>query len=131
MLRHLVISASGGKGHREPSAKGGGLGGMPNAISIAERPASVANRAIPRHWEGDLIEGSNTTCIATLLERHSRYLALIKLKNKRTDTVVEALIKQSKKIPAELYKSLTWDRGTTYCGETRCCGMYGKWVPSN
>lgn len=85
---------------------------MPNAVSISEWPACVADRAIPGHWEGDLIEGSNTTCIATLVERHSRYLALIKLKNKRTDTVVEALIKQSKNIPTELYKSLTWDRGT-------------------
>jgi len=94
------------------SLKGNGLGSMPNAVSISERPACVADRAIPGHWEGDLIEGSNTTCIATLVERHSRYLALIKLKNKRTDTVVEALIKQSRNIPTELYKSLTWDRGT-------------------
>jgi len=94
------------------SLKGDGLGSMPNAVSISDRPACVADRAIPGHWEGDLIEGSNATCIATLVERHSRYLTLIKLKNKRTDTVVEALIKQSKNIPTELYKSLTWDRGT-------------------
>lgn len=92
--------------------KGSGLGRMPNAVSISERPASVEDRAIPGHWEGDLIEGSNTTCIATLVERHSRYLVLVKLKSKRTDAVVDALIKQSRDIPQELYQSLTWDRGT-------------------
>lgn len=94
------------------SLKRSGLGGIPNAVSISERPASVEDRAIPGHWEGDLIEGSNTTCIATLVERHSRYLALIKIKSKKADIVANALIKQSGNIPKELYKSLTWDRGT-------------------
>lgn len=97
---------------KSSTLKGSGLGRMPDAISISERPASVEDRAIPGHWEGDLIEGSNTTCIATLVERHSRYLVLVKLKDKRTNTVVNALIKQSRNIPKELYKSLTWDRGT-------------------
>ncbi len=97
---------------KQSSLKGDGLGGMPNAISISERPASVEDRAIPGHWEGDLIEGSNNSGIATLVERHSRYVMLIKLKNKKTETVVSALIQQAKKLPDELYKSLTWDRGT-------------------
>ena len=67
---------------------------------------------MPGHWEGDLIEGSNYSCVATLVERHSRYVMLLKLDNKKTETVVSALIKQAKQLPTELYKSLTWDRGT-------------------
>jgi IS30 family transposase len=79
--------------------------------SIRERPASVEDRAVPGHWEGDLIAGSNNTYIATLVERHTRYVMLAKVKGKDTETVVTALIKQSKKLPSELYKSLTWDQG--------------------
>lgn len=66
---------------------------------------------MPGHWEGDLIAGSNNSYIATLVERHTRYVMLAKVKNKDTESVVSALIKQSKKLPDELYKSLTWDRG--------------------
>jgi IS30 family transposase len=97
---------------QKSSLKGAGLGSIPGAVSIRERPASVEDRAVPGHWEGDLIEGSNKTYIATLVERHSRYVMLVKLENKKTDTVIEALIKQSRKLPSELYKSLTWDRGS-------------------
>jgi IS30 family transposase len=79
--------------------------------TIRERPASVEDRAVPGHWEGDLIAGSNNSYIATLVERHTRYVMLAKVKNKDTESVVSALIKQSKKLPNELYKSLTWDRG--------------------
>ena len=67
---------------------------------------------MPGHWEGDLIASSNNSYIATLVERHTRYVTLIKLDDKRTESVVSALIKQAKKLPSELYKSLTWDRGT-------------------
>ena len=94
------------------SLKGQGLGKIPNAVSISERPASVEDRAVPGHWEGDLISESNNTHVATLVERHSRYVMLVKVKNKDTDSVVSALIKQSQKLPTELYKSLTWDRGS-------------------
>ncbi|MEH6611148.1 MAG: IS30 family transposase [Halioglobus sp.] len=97
---------------RTSTLKSNGPGGMPNAVSIRERPASVEDRAVPGHWEGDLIEGTNKTCIATLVERHSRYVMLAKLENKRTETVVTALINQAHELPSELYKSLTWDRGT-------------------
>lgn len=96
---------------KHSSLKGNGLGQIKNAVSISERPASVEDRAVPGHWEGDLIGGSKNSYIATLVERHSRYVMLAKVKNKDTESVVTALIKQSKKLPDELYKSLTWDRG--------------------
>ena len=86
-------------------------GRITNTVSISERPASVEDRAVPGHWEGDLISGSRNTHIATLVERHTRYVMLAKVKAKDTETVINALIKQAHKLPRELYKSLTWDRG--------------------
>lgn len=97
---------------RHSTAKRDGKGMIPNAVSISERPATVEDRAIPGHWEGDLIEGSSKSFIATLVERHSRYVMLLKLEDKRSDTVVSALIKGASRLPNELYKSLTWDRGS-------------------
>ena len=93
------------------SLKGKQQGAIPNAVSIRERPASVEDRAVPGHWEGDLIEGSNKSYIATLVERHTRYVMLARIPSKDTETVIDALIKQSHQLPRELYKSLTWDRG--------------------
>ena len=86
-------------------------GKIKDIVSISERPASVEDRAVPGHWEGDLLSGSNNSYIATLVERFTRYVMLVKVDNKDTQTVVSALIKQAKKLPNELYKSLTWDRG--------------------
>ena len=91
--------------------KGGVQGQIKDMISISERPGSVEDRAVPGHWEGDLLSGSKNSHIATLVERHTRYVMLVKVANKETNTVVSALIKQAKKLPAELCKSLTWDRG--------------------
>jgi IS30 family transposase len=91
--------------------KGSDHGQIKDMISIRERPASVEDRAVPGHWEGDLIPGSHNSHIATLVERHTRYVMLVKVANKETQTVISALIKQSKKLPSELYKSLTWDWG--------------------
>ncbi|NNE84194.1 MAG: IS30 family transposase [Alphaproteobacteria bacterium] len=96
---------------RQSSQKGDGRGQIKDIISIRERPASVEDRAVPGHWEGDLLSGSKNSYIATLVERHTRYVMLAKVSNKDTQTVVSALIKQVKKLPRELYKSLTWDRG--------------------
>jgi len=96
---------------RHATLKGNKLGQIKDPISIRERPAEVEDRAVPGHWEGDLIAGTNRSFIATLVERHSRYVMLVKVPNKETVTVVGALIKHSKKLPRELYKSLTWDRG--------------------
>ena len=82
-----------------------------NAVSIRERPAEAEDRAVPGHWEGDLLFGSKNSQIVTLVERHSRYVLLARVKGKDTETVINALIKQAHKLPRELYKSLTWDRG--------------------
>jgi IS30 family transposase len=81
-------------------------------VSISERPAEVEDRAVPGHWEGDLLAGSNNTYIATLVERHSRYVMLVKVAGKDTASVVSALIKQVNKLPKQLRGSLTWDCGT-------------------
>jgi IS30 family transposase len=86
-------------------------GRITNTVSIRERSASAEDRAVPGHWEGDLICGSNNSAIATLVERHSRYVLLAKVDRSDTETVINALIKQAHKLPKELYKSLTWDRG--------------------
>ena len=71
---------------------------------------------MPGHWEGDLIAGSMNTYIATLVERHTRYVMLVKVGSRDTETVIKALIKHSRKLPKELYKSLTWDRGKELAG---------------
>jgi IS30 family transposase len=94
-------------------------GRITNTVSISERPASVEDRAVPGHWEGDLISGSNNSHMATLVERHTRYVILAKLNGKDTETVINALIKQAHKLPGELYKSLTWDRGTEMADHQR------------
>jgi len=86
-------------------------GRIKDAVSIRERPAEAEDRAVPGHWEGDLVFGSNNSQIATLVERHTRYVMLARVKSKDTKTVINALIKQAHKLPRELYKSLTWDRG--------------------
>ena len=86
-------------------------GQITDAVSIAERPPAVEDRALPGHWEGDLLFGSKNSQIATLVERQSRYVMLAKVGKKDTETVVNALIKHAHKLPDELYRSLTWDRG--------------------
>ena len=96
---------------KQAGLNGDGRGQIKDLVSIRERPAAVEDRAVPGHWEGDLLAGSENSYIATLVERHTRYVMLAKVANKDTQTVISALIKQAKKLPDELYKSLTWDRG--------------------
>jgi len=86
-------------------------GRITDTVSIRERPAEAQDRAVPGHWEGDLFFGSHNSQIATLVERQTRYLMLVRVASKETETVVDALIEQARKLPRELYKSLTWDRG--------------------
>lgn len=87
-------------------------GQIVDAVSIRERPAEVEDRAIPGHWEGDLISGGKNTHIATLVERQSRFVLLVHVEGKDSDSVVSALVRQVKHLPAGLMSSLTWDRGT-------------------
>ncbi len=86
-------------------------GRITDAVSIRERPVEAEDRAVPGHWEGDLLFGTHNSQIATLVERQTRYVMLVRVKSKDTATVINALIKQAHKLPRELYKSLTWDRG--------------------
>jgi IS30 family transposase len=106
LRRHHPIRRS-----RHATAKADTRGRIPDTISISERPASVEDRAVPGHWEGDLLCGSNNSYIVTLVERHTRYVMLAKIPSRDTQTVVNALIKQARKLPDHLYQSLTWDRG--------------------
>jgi IS30 family transposase len=97
---------------RHATHRGEGRGAIVDAVSIRQRPADVEDRAVPGHWEGDLVEGSRGTFIATLVERQSRFVILVKLNDKRTEAVVAALIRAIRKLPVSLRRSLTWDRGT-------------------
>jgi IS30 family transposase len=96
---------------RHASEHGHSRGQIVDAISIRERPAEAEDRAIPGHWEGDLLAGGKNSYIATLVERHSRFLMLIKVPSKETEAVVAALSQHVRKLPATLKRSLTWDRG--------------------
>jgi len=96
---------------RHHTQKSADHGRITETVSIRERPAEAEDRAVPGHWEGDLFFGSNNSQSATLVERQTRYLMLVRVVGKDTETVVDALIKQAHKLPRELYNSLTWDRG--------------------
>ena len=96
---------------RHSSEHGQSRGQIVDAISIRERPAEIEDRAIPGHWEGDLLAGAKNSYIATLVERHSRFVMLIKVPSKETEAVVAALSQHVRKLPASLKGSLTWDRG--------------------
>ena len=96
---------------RHASPSGQSRGQIVDAISIRERPAEAEDRAVPGHWEGDLLVGGKNSYIATLVERHSRFAMLIKVPGKETEAVVAALSQHVRKLPATLRRSLTWDRG--------------------
>jgi IS30 family transposase len=96
---------------RHKNLRDEGMGQITDAVPIRERPAEAEDRALPGHWEGDLLFGSHNSQIATLVERHTRYVMLVRVNSKDTETVINALIQHAHKLPRELYKSLTWDRG--------------------
>ncbi|MGH2710041.1 MAG: IS30 family transposase, partial [Actinomycetota bacterium] len=96
---------------RASTLKGRQQGQIVDAVSIRERPAEAEDRAVPGHWEGDLLSGSRNTHVATLVERQSRYVMLIKVQGKDTASVVDALTDRVQSLPRQLRASLTWDRG--------------------
>jgi IS30 family transposase len=108
LMHHLRRSGQ----TRRPRKRVVAQNGIIDAISIRERPAEAADRAVPGHWEGDLLAGTNDSHIATLVERHSRFVMLVKIESKAAESVAAALAKKIRKLPAELRRSLTWDRGT-------------------
>ncbi|MGE0307428.1 MAG: IS30 family transposase, partial [Acidimicrobiia bacterium] len=120
LRRELVDSLRGGRGHRRPhgSTRGGGLRDM---VSIAERPAEIEDRAIPGHWEGDLIIGkAGRSAIATLVERQSRFTMLLKIADGRTaESVRDALTLNAVRLPAALFRTLTWDQGKEMAGHVQ------------
>ena len=97
--------------HRQGRARPGGRAQIVNAVSISARPAEIDDRAIPGHWEGDLFAGRDQSYIATLVERSSRFVILVKVSGKDSATVVQALIRRVRRLPVGLMASLTWDRG--------------------
>jgi IS30 family transposase len=104
---------------RHHTQKTANHGRIVDAVSISERPATTEDRALPGHWEGDLLFGDRNSQIATLVERHTRYVMLVKVAGTDTETVINALIKNARKLPQELYKSLTWDRGKEMAAHKR------------
>jgi IS30 family transposase len=110
LLEHLRRTR-GMRRSRHHTQKTDDHGRISNTVSISQRPASAEDRSVPGHWEGDLICGTHSSYIATLVERQTRYVMLVKVAGKDTESVVSALVKNAKKLPQELYKSLTWDRG--------------------
>ena len=117
LLTHLRRSGS----IRRPrgASRYGGQGQIIDAVSIRERPAEAEDRALPGHWEGDLLAGASNSHVATLVERHSRFLLLVALEGKDTRSVTSALARQVRELPQQLRASLTWDRGMEMAAHAR------------
>ena len=94
-------------------------GSITGAVSIRDRPAAVEDRALPGHWEGDLIQGKHFSFVATLVERWSRYVHLVRVTGKDTQAVTTALIREAPRVPSALMATLTWDRGTEMAAHHR------------
>jgi IS30 family transposase len=118
LLEHLRRTRS-MRRSRHHTQKTDNHGRITDAVSISERPATAEDRAVPGHWEGDLLFGSHNSQIATLVERQTRYVMLVKVAGKDCETVVNALIDHARRLPHELYQSLTWDRGKEMAGHKR------------
>jgi IS30 family transposase len=118
LLEHLRRSRA-MRRSRHHTQKAVNHGRIIDTVSISERPATFADRAVPGHWEGDLLFGSRNSQIATLVERQTRYVMLVKVDSKDTTSVVGALIENASLLPQELYKTLTWDRGKDMAAHAR------------
>jgi IS30 family transposase len=116
LTEHLRSRRRARRTHKRVDNKRGQIVG---AVSISQRPAEAADRAVPGHWEGDLVVGAKNSYVATLVERRSRYVMLAKLGGKDSTTVVDALIKLVNRLPDNMIKTLTWDRGTELAQHAR------------
>lgn len=114
LRRELAVCLRTGRALRRPRRKGQERRGrIPNMINISERPAEVEDRAVPGHWEGDLIIGKQgRSAIGTLVERKTRYLILMHLTGQTAEEVEKAMVAATKRLPETLWKSLTWDQGS-------------------
>ncbi|MDQ3121137.1 MAG: IS30 family transposase [Actinomycetota bacterium] len=121
LKRELVAHLRRTRSFRRPrsASRNRGQGQIVGAVSIRERPPEAEDRAIPGHWEGDLLAGARNSYVATLVERHSRFLLLVALEGKDTRSVTRALARQVGELPAQLWASLTWDRGTEMAEHAR------------
>jgi IS30 family transposase len=119
LLRHLRAGHRYRRGRRPAGVARQSLGPIPDAVSIRARPAEAEDRAVPGHWEGDLVAGRHNSHIATLVERHSRFLLLVKVPDRGAETVARALAAKIRRLPAELRRSLTWDRGSEMAAHRR------------
>jgi IS30 family transposase len=113
LRKDLTACLRTGRTRRRPQGRVSARGRIPGMVMISERPAEVEDRAVPGHWEGDLIIGANNkSAIVTLVERHTRYVMLARIANDRTSPVVcEAIAAQIQTLPKHLAKTLTWDQG--------------------
>jgi IS30 family transposase len=113
LRRQLTRQLRTGREKRKPQGRVERRGRIPDMVAISERPPEVEDRAVPGHWEGDLLLGAyGRSCIATLVERHTRYVMLAQLgRDRRTEHVIEAVKTQIQTLPTHLAKSLTWDQG--------------------
>jgi IS30 family transposase len=138
LKKELVQYLRTGRLRRRPHwAQKVGGGSISGELSIRERPAEVEDRAVPGHWEGDLLCGSRSSQIATLVERRSRFVMLVKVEDKNSVRVADALAQQMQRLPAELRRSLTWDRGIEMAAHQRFslasemqvyfCDPYSPW----
>jgi len=118
LLAHLRSGRMMRKG-RHTSTAGQQRGQIKQAVSIRERPPEAENRAVPGHWEGDLLSGSHNTHVAALVERSSRFVMLVRVGGKDTESVVAALSEQIRRLPKAMMSTLTWDRGTEMAAHKR------------
>lgn len=116
LLKHLRTRRLYRQAHKRVSTTGKHRGIIAGMVSIRERPAEAADRAVPGHWEGDLLYGTKTSQIITLVERHSRYTSLIKVSDSKTESVVKALARHVRRLPRSLRRSVTWDQGKEMAG---------------